>query len=55
LHAAIGFVTDRGFPLLIAVLGLLAALVGTWGRRRRRTTTTDYEAQTITLDLIVWE
>lgn len=31
LHAAIGFVTDRGIPLLIAVLGLLAALAGTWG------------------------
>ena len=31
LHSIVGFVTDRGIPLLIAVLGLVAALAGTWG------------------------
>ena len=31
LYVVVGFVTDRGIPLLIAILGLLAALAGTWG------------------------
>jgi hypothetical protein len=30
-RGVIGFITDKGIPLLIAVLGLLAALAGTWG------------------------
>lgn len=31
LSRIVGFVTDKGIPLVIAVLGLLAALAGTWG------------------------
>jgi cell division protein FtsB len=31
LSRIVGFVTDKGIPLLIALFGLLAAVAGTWG------------------------
>lgn len=31
LSRMVGFVTDKGIPLLIALFGLLAAVAGTWG------------------------